>query len=455
MTCNDAMAREPLNNPARSAFQSEKPQHPAKAPSRPSRVVERFLGLGRGTLVLLVLLAGCATAPDPVDAPPSPVEPLERATRELPPDQVLDIQVVRFEADVPSSPEAAEVEQVFTDVRNAEARYVPYTLRETLQRSGHWGDVRVVPTPMEGAELQVTGRIVESHGEELALEVRAEDATGRVWLDRKYIEDINSGRYRIATASGGDPFQSLYNRIANDLVAARAELAAAERREIAEVADLRFAAQLAPQVYESRLVEGDDGNLDARDAPDPLAGAIDEARLRDARMIDILDQHYSDFHRQMETPYGDWRQASYREMQNLKELRRQANTRKALGALAILGGLFGAIEADSDLGRLASQASILGGIYAVSSGIDKSRQTSIHVESLRELGRSLEADLAPQVVDIRDKTVRLTGSAEAQYRQWREILADMVAEQSDVAEREQAEREQARSTAAQAPDSSG
>ena len=413
---------------------------------------DAVLTIRLGALALLVLLAGCTAAPDRPDAPPSPVAPLERATRELPPDEVLDIQVARFEADVPSDPESAEVEQVFTDVRNAEARFVPYTLRDTLQRSGHWGDVRVVPTPMEGAELQVTGRILESHGELLELAVRAADATGRVWMDRKYREDINAGRYRIATGAGGDPFQSLYNRIANDLVAARAELAAADRREIADVARLRFAAQLAPQVYESRLVEGEDGNLKALDAPDPLADAMAQARLRDARMVDILDQHYSDFHRQMEIPYGDWREASYRELQNLKELRRQANTRKALGALAILGGLYGAIEADSDLGRLASQASILGGIYAVSSGIDKSRQTSIHVESLRELGRSLEADLAPQVVDIQDKTVRLTGSAEAQYRQWREILADMVVEQADLAEREQAESEQARSSAAPSTD---
>ncbi|MEX0916112.1 MAG: hypothetical protein WDZ60_09475, partial [Wenzhouxiangellaceae bacterium] len=82
----------------------------------------------------------------------------------------------------------------------------------------------------------------------------------------------------------------------------------------------------------------------------------------------------------------------------------------------------------------------IGGIYAVSSGIDKSRQTGIHIESLRELGQSLERDLAPQVVDIQDKTVRLTGSAEVQYRQWREILAEMVAEQADLEELEQGER---------------
>jgi hypothetical protein len=282
-------------------------------------------------LAVMLLLAGCATGFDSPDEPPSRVEPLELATRELPPDQVLDIHVVRFEANVPSSPEQAEVEQIFTDVRNAEASYVPFNLRQTLQRSGQWGDVRVVPTPMEGAELQVTGRIVESHGELLQLQIRAEDATGRIWLDREYREDINAARYRVTTSVGDDPFQSLYNRIANDLVQVRAELAAAERREIAEVGQLRFAAQLAPQVYGPRLVKGVNGRLEAVDAPDPLIDAIDEARQRDARMVDILDQHYNDFHRQMEIPYGDWREASYREMQNLKELRRQANTRKALG----------------------------------------------------------------------------------------------------------------------------
>ena len=77
---------------------------------------DAVLNIRPGALALLVLLTGCTAAPDRPDAPPWPVAPLERATRELPPDEVLDIQVARFEADVPSDPESAEVEQVFTDV---------------------------------------------------------------------------------------------------------------------------------------------------------------------------------------------------------------------------------------------------------------------------------------------------------------------------------------------------
>lgn len=416
----------------------------SKSAGRPASAAAARVCRWAGLLAASVL-AGCATVNDP-SAPPTPVEPLEVATAELPESDVLNVNIVRFDANVPSDPEFKQVEQVFTDVRAAESRYVPYTLRSTLQQSGYWGDVRVVPSAMPGAELEVTGRILDSHGEMLELAVRAQDATGRVWLDRTYAETINEARYRISSDNSEDPFQSLYNRIANDLLAVRRKLDTTAKREIAEVARLQFAAELAPEVYEPRLERDGRGLISPAPAagPDPLAGPIEEARRRDARMVDILDQHYSDFHDRMEVPYGDWREASYREMQNLKELRRQANTRKALGALAILGGLFGVIESDSDLGQFASQVAIVGGIYAVASGIDKSRQTSVHIESLRELGQSLERDLEPMVFDVKDKTVRLTGSAEVQYAQWREILAEMVAEQQQLIEQDAAERASAR-----------
>lgn len=384
-------------------------------------------------LAALLLAGGCATTSNTPD-PPTPVTPLDIAMVELPPEDVIDVHIARFDADVPTNEQSAEVEQVFTDIRAAESRFVPYTLRRTLQQSGHWGDVRVVPEALPGSELAITGHILESHGQTLTVRIRAQDATGRFWIDREYSETINQARYSVSSDNVEDPFQSLYNRVANDLVAARAELPAAAKREIDEIARLRFAGRLAPDVYGDHLARSSAGRWTPTGQGDPLPGAIDEVRLRDARMVDILDQHYSDFHSRMSVPYGDWRQASQREMQNLRELRRQANTRKALGALAILGGIIGAVEADGDLGQLASQAAVIGGIYAVASGIDKSSQTAIHVESLRELGRSLDQDLRPRVLDLKDKTVRLTGSAEAQYRQWNEILADMLRERGDPTE---------------------
>jgi hypothetical protein len=49
------------------------------------------------------------------------------------------------------------------------------------------------------------------------------------------------------------------------------------------------------------------------------------------------------------------------------------------------------------------------------------------MEALEELGQSLEDELAPQVINLEDRTITLTGSVEEQYGQWREVLADLYA----------------------------
>jgi hypothetical protein len=38
------------------------------------------------------------------------------------------------------------------------------------------------------------------------------------------------------------------------------------------------------------------------------------------------------------------------------------------------------------------------------------------------MGSSLEAEIVPQVIALEDRTVTLSGSVQAQYAQWRELL---------------------------------
>ena len=44
-----------------------------------------------------------------------------------------------------------------------------------------------------------------------------------------------------------------------------------------------------------------------------------------------------------------------------------------------------------------------------------------------DLRALLEDELAPQVINLEDRTITLTGSVEEQYGQWREVLADLYA----------------------------
>ena len=47
------------------------------------------------------------------------------------------------------------------------------------------------------------------------------------------------------------------------------------------------------------------------------------------------------------------------------------------------------------------------------------------MQELEELGMSLEAEITPQVIELEDRTVMLSGNVEEQYAQWRELLAEI------------------------------
>ncbi|MEX2326259.1 MAG: hypothetical protein WD558_00885, partial [Pseudomonadales bacterium] len=68
----------------------------------------------------------------------------------------------------------------------------------------------------------------------------------------------------------------------------------------------------------------------------------------------------------------------------------------------------------------------------IKSGMERRREAEIHEESLRELSQSLGAEITPFVLDIEGRTIELTGTADAQYQQWRRILKDIYIEETGL-----------------------
>jgi hypothetical protein len=75
---------------------------------------------------------------------------------------------------------------------------------------------------------------------------------------------------------------------------------------------------------------------------------------------------------------------------------------------------------------------VLGGVYTVGTGIEKGRESKIHLESLRELAASFDVEIQPVLIEIEGKTLRLEGSAEAQYAEWRRLLAELFASETGL-----------------------
>ena len=352
------------------------------------------------------------------------------AQAEVPPEALLQVAIVTFDPGIPDTIKAQEKNNVIPAVREAEAKYLPHVLRDTLQNTGYWGAVRVVPAAVNTAEVTVRGTILESDGELLKLAITAEDATGRVWLDKTYEETAAEYAYTEKLPAGSDPFQDIYNRIANDLLAERREMNPSDLVALRRVAEMRFAAQMAPDRFAQYLDTDRRGRVSVNRLPpanDPVLARVEQIRTREELLVDTLDAHYANYRQNIGKSYQEWREATYREALALRELKAAEWQRKILGAAAILGGIAAVATSDNQAQSTIGQAAVIGGIFGIQSGIAKGQERKLHEESLRELNASLASEVEPQTVQLDGKTIMLTGSAEEQYRQWQALLAQMVA----------------------------
>ena len=377
-----------------------------------------------GALLAVTLLAGCVVN----EQRPMQRVAAERATTEVAEDELLDVGVRLFDPNVPATTEQQEKDRVFPEVRKAESRYIPLVIRDTLEDTGQWGQVRVLPGDGTGMEVFVDGRILESNGRELRLQLIVSDATGRAWFNKVYEGEADTRAYKDGLSKPRDPFENVYNTFANDLLTARRALTREQRVDLRRVAELRFAADLAPYAFGSYLAKDRKGLYSAVRLPaedDPVVQRMDRVRERDYALVDTLNEHYASFGGSMAEPYTQWRKANYEELEAEAQAKREALTRQVLGAVAIVGGIMAGEATGSSAGSAAATAAVIGGMYAFKSGLDRRAEIKIHTESLKQLGDSFQSEVQPLVVDVEGRTLELKGSAEQQYAEWRQLLREL------------------------------
>ena len=368
--------------------------------------------------------AGCVTHET---RPQQRIKAIQAAT-EIPEAQLLDVGVRLFEENLPKDEKVMEKEHIFPEVRKAEARYLPMQLRNTLEGTGQWGQVRVMPADAEALDVYVSGKILQSSGQVLRAEVTVIDATGRQWFKREYEQLADTRSYKDQNGKPRDPFQNMYNTLANDMLTYRQQMTAADLENVRRVSELRFASDLAPYAFSNYMTQDKKGVKQVVRLPsedDPMLQRMDRIRERDYALLDTINEHYSLFADNMSEPYTNWRRYSYSELEAKDEARRAALTRKLLGAAAIVGGLVVGAEANTYAGQAAATGAIFGGAYAIKSGFDKGAEVKLHSDSLKQLGESFQAEVQPMVVEVEGRTLQLKGTAEEQYTEWRRLLKEL------------------------------
>ena len=240
-------------------------------------------------LVLLASLActGC-TVQEVVTAEKTE---LEVASLNVSEHLLLDVGIVNFDPGMPKNNDPDET-GVYAEIREAESRYLPYHLKTTLQSTGYWGAVRVVPSNEVYSDVLVSGAIEQSDGEYVTLTLTARDATGREWFERTYAAQTGARSYAETRDRTEDPYQKVFNDFANDL---RAHAAAMDPRDVArirETSELLFFSDMAPLAFGEHVAVDDDGMVNLVRLPaenDPMVIQLRQIRERDRLVVDMLN----------------------------------------------------------------------------------------------------------------------------------------------------------------------
>jgi hypothetical protein len=350
-------------------------------------------------------------------------------TISVPVKALLDVGIVAFDDGLDLTDED---DTVFPEVRLAESVYFATQLLRVLEKSGAWGPVRVIPDRDAIMDLYIEGTILQSDGETLAMEIVARDSGGLTWFTKKYRTTVGKYAYDRRRKNAGDPFQNVYISITNDLLQQYERYGVKRALELRRLSEMRFAQRFSPQAFNQYTQTDKEGKIKIVRLPsdaDPLLKRVRRIRDRDHLYIDRMQEFYDGFSRQMHVPYQDFRRASYDSVVKARQLEKQGNQRIIAGIGTIVAGIYGRLESDTSAGRLASTTTAGAGGLLVKSGLEKKQRAASYNESVAEMGSGLETALAPEIIELEDRTVTLSGNVQAKYQQWQALLLQIYAEE--------------------------
>ena len=323
----------------------------------------------------------------------------------------LNISIAVFDPGVPADRSLHRDLQVFPRIREIEALFLPFVLRETLAATSNWGAVRVVPEPDNAAELLISGTIVRSDGVTLELQLRAVDASGRVWLDKQYTGAAPRGYEQSDAGSGLSGYQQLYDQIAADLLLARTGLDDKALADIVEISLLRYASQLAPTAFEDYLHTASDGTFTLNRLPaenDPMLERIHRIRGVEYVMTDAIDAKFQELHAEIASTYDLWREyrREYAQYQN-QEAKRLQNSR-------------------TDAPR--------GSFEAMQSRYENYKWDRLAAQEQEKWALGFDNEVSPTVTKMESRVAELDGWVEQNYEEWQRLLAEIFSLETSLTE---------------------
>ena len=344
---------------------------------------------------------------------------------------LLDVGVVEFDSGIPEN-NRPEKTGIYEDIRLAEAKYIPYHLKTTLQGAGHWGAVRVIPSASAYTDVIVSGSFIQSDGEYVELQMIVTDATGRHWFTRNYETQTGLTSYSKRRDRRRDPYQKVFNDFANDLQQHAAIMPRKQLQQTRQISELQFFSDMSPAAYNGYLAKDEEGITTVVRLPaenDPSVSRMRQIRERDRLVVDTLNEHYANFYYGIAIPYRNWRKNSRAESVKYRQEKRSALTQALVGVVVLAGSTQINTNTSSrntnNINRALQYQGISRGLDTVYGALMRNREAGLHLDAITELSESFGNEAAPMVVSVEGQERRLTGTAEAQFESWRQLLRNI------------------------------
>lgn len=393
-------------------------------------------------LCLFMALGGCRTlgtsSPPPIGPPPSS-EMLETddavaAETEVVNEPRLDVIVPVFDPNLPEPDDSKKKQDVedgiWPEVRRAEANRFAYKMKLALEQTKAFGAVRVTPDATATGEIYVIGKIIESNGMDVEIEISVTDVSGHKWFTKEFSHEVDEKFFDSERNKGKDPYEPVFAEAAQYVLEELQDQDAKRAEDLKRLAKLRFGANFS-EAYFSEYIGEENGkyNITAYpDSEDAMLGRIEAIRYRDQMFVDGLQDNYRVFSDKMNESYIVWQESALNEQVALAEVRKKT-AGKVIGGILLVALGVGLAAASGDSGVLSKSTGVLAGATLgvvgaakLMEAADTAEEADFHKESLNELGESLDIELGPQVVEFNSQTEEITGSAKEQFSQWRQFL---------------------------------
>ncbi|RED44862.1 hypothetical protein [Aestuariispira insulae] len=356
----------------------------------------------------------------------------------------LDVIIPVFDPGIPEDEKKHKEEFVWPELRRAESVRFAMHMKKALEETEQFGAVRVTPDANATGDLYILGKIVKSTGKDVEFDLKVVDVAGKSWFSEDYEHEVSEAFHGNIRNEGKDPYEPAFQEAAADIVEELEDLRAKRLEDLQKLTEVRFGASFSEESF-AQYLKQDNGRFEVVALPsdeDPMLNRVRAIRVRDQLYVDGLQTTYQNFSAQMQDSYTIWQEQALQEAVAREEAEQEAMNKKIGGILLIGLGIAAAVAGSNsgNSGRqtLGTAGAILGGVGGaalLADGFQTSEEAKVHRDALNELGKSMDVEIAPQVVEFENKTAELTGNAKEQFQQWRAFLKEIFAQEQtpDVA----------------------